>query len=314
MRIAHIADLHLSPSHRRQNIRRTRLLLEYISRLEVDHLVVAGDIAADAQPEDLQLARSLLTAHGFLDPNRLSVVPGNHDIFGGVHDAEDLLSFPRRCRRTDYVHALRGFRHFFRETFDHTISPGASGFPYAKVVGETVFIGVNSIAGYSRVKNPLGSNGAVGDEQRGAIAALLDSPSLRGKTKIVVVHHHFQKPPSCLPGAMHTIWGAVERHTMKLRRKKELLKVFREHDVRLVLHGHDHRNSDYVRDGIRFLNAGGSILGPARDELLVNLIDIRAGRSAVEVHHLPLPPRAQRVRTRPRSGLSPVPARVPLAA
>jgi len=44
---------------------------------------------------------------------------------------------------------------------------------YAKVLGNVALFGVNSFAHYSAVKNPLGSNGDVGDGQYGRLKQLL---------------------------------------------------------------------------------------------------------------------------------------------
>ncbi|HEX9007041.1 MAG TPA: metallophosphoesterase, partial [Bacteroidota bacterium] len=121
IRIAHISDLHLSPTHGRVNIRNTKRLLEHINRLKVDHVVVTGDIAANAEAGDFRLARSLFQAHGLLDPQKLSLVVGNHDIYGGVHTPEAILDFPRRCRETDVNKKTRQFLEHFPEIFRNTI-------------------------------------------------------------------------------------------------------------------------------------------------------------------------------------------------
>jgi predicted phosphodiesterase len=286
--IAHLADLHLSLHHRRRNIRNVQRLLEYVQKLGVDHVVVTGDIAADALPEELDLARRLFEAYGLLDPSRLSVVIGNHDVYGGVHTAEDVLTFPGRCRTTPYGERVRHFGQAFRETFRGTLggSP-ANPFPFLKTIGGVALLGMNSVADYSPVRNPVGSNGAVMESERDTVEEWLESGVIGDRTPIALIHHHFSAfepgPPGIAPG----LWGAVERQTMKLRGKKKLLKLFARHGIGLVLHGHVHLTQDYRRSGIRFLNAGGSLLGPVPGELTVNLLRIENSRVHVEVHHLP---------------------------
>ncbi|KXK42998.1 MAG: metallophosphoesterase, partial [Chlorobi bacterium OLB5] len=54
---------------------------------------------------------------------------------------------------------------------------------------------------------------------------------------------------------------AIERQTMKLRKKKKVIKKFSETGISLVLHGHLHENREYHRKKIKFLNSGGSVLG-----------------------------------------------------
>jgi len=260
--IAHIADLHLSAEHRRFNLRRARKLLEEISRRRVDHVVVTGDIAADADRRELEIARGLFRNNGLLDPGKLSLVIGNHDVFGGVHTPEDILTFPRRCKHADYNAKVEEFRAYFHEAFDRCLYGSHSRvFPYAKVLGDVVLFGVNTVAHYSPVGNPVGSNGEVGDAQIKRLRQLLEAPPLKGKRKIVLAHHHFHKllPPA--EGTLNTVWAAIERRTMKLHGKKRLFELFKECGVSLVLHGHVHVNGEYTRKGIQFINGGGSLLG-----------------------------------------------------
>ncbi len=273
--IAHIADLHLSAEHRRFNLRRARRLLEEIGRRRVDHVVVTGDLAADADRREFEIARGLFRNSGLLHSAKLSVVIGNHDVFGGVHAPEDILTFPRRCRHTDYDAKTEEFRSYFHEAFERCLfGSHAKPFPYAKVLGDVVLFGVNSVAHYSAVGNPLGSNGEVGDGQFRRLRQLLEAPQLRGRRKIVLVHHHFQKPPPLPEGALHSVWGAIERRTMKLHGKKRLFELFRQCDVSLVLHGHVHINEEYARKGTQFINGGGSLLG-AGGQIAFNLITVR---------------------------------------
>ena len=98
MLIAHIADLHLSLLHRREAIRNLKRVLEHVTRQNPDHVVVTGDLSADARARELELARKIFDSYGLFHSRRLTVLPGNHDIFGGVHTAEDVLAFPSRCR------------------------------------------------------------------------------------------------------------------------------------------------------------------------------------------------------------------------
>jgi 3',5'-cyclic AMP phosphodiesterase CpdA len=275
--IAHISDLHLSAEHKRFNLRRARRLLEEIIRRRVDHLVVTGDIAADADRREFEIARGLFRNSGLLDPEKLSLVIGNHDVFGGVHMPEDILTFPRRCRQTDYSAQVEEFRGYFHEAFERCLYGSyAKPFPYAKVLGDVVLFGVNSVAHYSAVKNPVGSNGDVGDGQYRKLRQLLEAPPLKGKRKIVLIHHHFHKYPSPEEGTLHSVWGAIERRTMKLHGKKRLFQLFRECGVALVLHGHVHVNGEYGRKGTQFLNGGGSLLG-AGNRMAFNMITVGPG-------------------------------------
>ncbi len=98
--IAHISDLHIlkvagsSPfsflnkratggvnlligrAHRHR-VEIVRQALEQIRELNVDHLVVTGDITNLSLPTEFELAAEILQSHG--SGKDVSVVPGNHD-------------------------------------------------------------------------------------------------------------------------------------------------------------------------------------------------------------------------------------------
>ncbi len=288
LRIAHISDLHLSAEHRRVNIRNTTRVLDYIAQQHVDHVVITGDITADGKRGDYELARQLFASYGLLDSAKLSLVIGNHDIYGGVNHAEEILDFPRRCKQTDYNAKVKEFRHWFPEVFERCMFAGHGAvFPYAKVVGDVLFVGMNSNARYSRVKNLLGSNGKVCDEEYQRVKGILSADLFKHKRRIVLIHHHFNKMETQHTGAMHSVWSAIERETMKLRGKKALFKLFREQRVELILHGHHHESRAYERKGVRFMNAGGSVAGLLPNAPSVNIISVADERMETEVHTLP---------------------------
>lgn len=285
--IAHLSDLHLSAEHKRNHIRRTRRALDYINTIGAQHVVVTGDITADGTAADYRVARSVFASAGLLTPSRLTVTIGNHDVFGGVHTAEDVLTFPGRCAGIDAKAKVREFGEAFHETFRGAVMPSEKRvFPFVKVLGDIAIIAVNTIAPYSRLKNPLGSNGIVDDRAFAMLEELLQSPSLRSRRKVVALHHHFHKMRGEKNGTMHSVWGAIERQTMKLRGKSKLLRLFALTHVDLVLHGHIHRSMEYTREGVRFLNGGGSILHDQLDDLHINVIRMQAERTTVEIHRV----------------------------
>ena len=287
MTIAHLSDFHLSAEHRRNHIRRTRRALDYVKSLNVDHIIVTGDITANGHPADYRIARSLFASAGLLESKKMTVTIGNHDVFGGVHTAEDVLTFPNQCKATDYKAKVREFGCAFRETFDFTLRQSEKRFfPFAKIIGDVALIGVNTVAEYSRFKNPIGSNGGVDDKSFEHLVELLESPLLGTKRRIVALHHHFCRLGDVRPGTIHSVWGAIERHTMKLRGKSRLLKLFARTKVELVLHGHVHESHEYLRDGVRFLNAGGSVLHDQSPDLHVNIVRLTDTGCFTEIHKL----------------------------
>lgn len=289
-RIAHISDLHLSTIPLRETTGKVRQLLELLARKRVDHLVVTGDLTADGQLDELNLFRALLARFDLLDPARVSVVIGNHDIFGGVHLAEDVFEFPERCRTIPYQERVRQFAEALPELFKQSmVANRYSPFPYIKPLGPILLVGVNSVAEYSKLKNPLGSNGEVDDEQFDKLAVLFSLKGVRKYPKIVAIHHHFSKGEFDGSGAMRSVWSAIEMQTMRMRKKGRLLNLFRKNDVRMILHGHVHTTTMYERKGILCSNAGGSVLGPEKSLVTANIIEMDGKRMFLQMASTEVP-------------------------
>ncbi|MCX7877911.1 MAG: metallophosphoesterase [Ignavibacteria bacterium] len=265
MKIAHISDLHLDLLHKRDNYSKSISLLEYIVSQNPDHIVISGDLTENADSRSFELARNLFLRFNLLDSEKLTLVPGNHDIFGGVFFAEDIINFPSKCRATKYNEKLHEFMWWFRETFrDDQVN-----FPTLKEFDNCIMVGFNSVAEYSILKNPLASNGKISGYQLKRLDHLLKG---KDKFKIAVTHHHFSPHPvsDCHPNAL---WSKIEKQTMKLRKKKSVIRKFTDHNIKIVLHGHLHESAEYHRKGIKFINAGGSILGE-KNSCSVSFIEI----------------------------------------
>ena len=70
--------------------------MEYVRRLEPDHILITGDLTTTALPDEFRAARAALT--GWLqDPSRVTIIPGNHD------------------RYTWWAHRSRRFERYFGE-------------------------------------------------------------------------------------------------------------------------------------------------------------------------------------------------------
>lgn len=275
MKIIHISDLHLCGSHNSKNIDKTIELFDNITNEDFDHLVISGDIAHTAEKEDYITLREILQKYNLLDASKTSIVIGNHDIFGGVVTAEDVVNFPGKCKNTDYKVKVQEFYEHFRELFYGCVFPDdGSLYPYLKIVENTAFFGINSVDEYSLVKNPLASNGKISKSQLLALKNIAKKNDLSGKDKIAVVHHHFSKFTKDSTHLNNPVWDRIEKSTMKLRRKKRIVSVFSEVGIRLVLHGHIHKSSVYEKEGIKFVNAGDSVDNSHKKNIKYQLIDV----------------------------------------
>ena len=275
MKIAHISDLHLCGKFKRDNIVKTKKLIIHALEQGVDHFVITGDISDNAQEKDFLSLKKILETYKIFNSDKTSIIIGNHDIFGGVQTAHDIINFPAKCSNTNYKEKMMKFFKHFEELFENVIfASGDSPFPYAKVLGDVVLFAINSIDKYSKLKNPFASNGHVSKTERIELKKILGDERFSGKTKIAMLHHHFYKNSIPSKSSESSLWNSIENFTMKLRGKKKLLKIFIENGIGLVLHGHSHEIKEYNRKGIKFLNAGGSVDNDTISEAGLFIIEI----------------------------------------
>ncbi len=282
--MAHISDLHLYTEHKPKNLYYTQKLIEYALQQNIQHLVITGDITHDASEEDFKHMRRLLESYGLLHSQKVSLVIGNHDIFGGIHLAEDILTFPDKCRAADYRNKIEQFRYYFYETFLDCYHPFSKElFPYAKIIGDIVLIGMNSIAPYSKIKNLFASKGRVDKLHLQGLRKISQWNKVKDRLKIVLVHHHFG---STRKKEKQNLLENIESHHMKLRKRKKIIRIFQSLGIDLVLHGHVHISNQYHKKRIHFVNAGATVEGLQRDFLHINFIQIAQKHLRVDIQQI----------------------------
>ncbi|MFZ1292453.1 MAG: metallophosphoesterase [Melioribacteraceae bacterium] len=274
MRILHLSDLHLNPNYHKNNIEKTRTALSQAAIDGFDHLIITGDIAHDADEASFKIFRDILKDFNLLDSKKTTVIIGNHDIFGGVYSVKDLINFPERCKKTNYVDQVLRFVNYYEELFVDCIFPDdKSVFPFAKILDESVLIGINTNDLYSVLMNPFASNGKVSKQDYENLKFILSDERIVNRKKIVLSHHHFYKNSFEAKSSSNELWNKIEGYTLKLRGKKKLLKLFKKNNIELILHGHSHENKNYSRLGINLFNAGGSIDNDDDTSIIVNYLD-----------------------------------------
>ncbi len=288
MRIAHLSDLHFTTFFKKNNLAGINYLLEYALNQGADHIVITGDLTDNADESDFLLLRQLFKKLDILDSQKLSLVIGNHDIFGGVQTAEDIFTFPEKCGKVNFSNQIKKFYNCFKETFyDCNYISASNVFPYAKILNGILFVGMNSNAEYSTSKNIFASNGSVSIDQFDETAKILEEFKNKTANKIILIHHHFNKIKVKGKNSFGSFWQNIEKQTMKLRKKKRLFNLFNRYEIDLVLHGHYHEMGEYKREGIRFLNAGGSLKNNSKNLIGLNFIDIsQAGKITTETVEL----------------------------
>lgn len=178
--LAHVSDLHLpfepvlSPRQRlskrqlsawswqrRRALHRTDILDALAQDLRahaVDHILVTGDITNFSLPGEFEQAARWLTA--LAPPERISLVPGNHDALVPVPHAQGLGLWQGWTRADD-------------------------GWPFVHHRDGVALIGLNSALPTA----PLLARGRLGDAQLARLEQLLEAEGAAGRTRIVMLHH-----------------------------------------------------------------------------------------------------------------------------
>jgi 3',5'-cyclic AMP phosphodiesterase CpdA len=284
LKICHLSDLHLCGQNKFE--RRTAKALYHALNMGVDHIVITGDIVHYPNRYDYRIARRLFQEFGLLNNQKLSLTIGNHEIYGGVQFLREMISFPLKSLKVDYKAKLSEFLDYFPEAFENTIKISDEfPFPFAKILGDWVLVGINSTTSYS-ISNPLASNGKVSEEQLKALETLLKNLECGNRRKIVMIHHHFCEFRELRVGNDLLNVRRIEMETLKLHNQKPLLAILADNGVELVLHGHVHKSIKYFKRGIQFSNAGGAIDGWNPHLLSVNLITIEGSTIEINIDSL----------------------------
>ncbi len=275
MKIAHISDLHLCSVYKKENIGKTKKLIKCALSKGADHIVISGDISDNASEKDYLTLKRILKSLDIYSADKVSLTIGNHDIFGGAQKAVDVVMFPARCRNTNYEEKVVKFVNFFKELFAGCYFPSENDFfPYAKVIGDFLFVGINSIDRYSKLKNPFASNGKVSKRERSDLKKIFSFEEFKNKRRAAIIHHHFYKNREEASSPQNKFWNRIESYTLKLRGKKKLIQLLQQHEVEIVFHGHSHEIREYERGGIKFINAGASVDNGAEKEGTLVLADL----------------------------------------
>ncbi len=236
MRIGHISDLHIlaldspaphqffnkrivgglnlllnrSGAHSAEVVRHA---LSRLDELDVDHIIISGDLTNLALDSEFSAAAELV--HTIRDAtDRVSVVPGNHDYYTPGAEREGR------------------FEHHFQPFLESDLPQYQSenGYPFCHLRGDLAIVGLNSGIATAWFL----SNGEVGADELAAADRLLQDPQVQSRFKVVVVHHPL------LPDQNHAI-----QWTRRMRNDEEVLDLLRRRDVDLIVHGHTHYFSTF---------------------------------------------------------------------
>lgn len=230
--LAHLSDIHLSPMpqvkarhlfskralgfvnwHRGRKFVHRREILDLLTKdlraRGPDHIAVTGDLVNLGLPEEFPRAADWL--HDLGSPDEVTVIPGNHDAYV----------------RLDPNKGIGHWRDYgVANTDGLALAPTPEcGFPFVRRFGDIALIALSSAVPTA----PFVAAGALGEQQRMALAAILEQLGREGLFRIVLIHH----PP--LPGQADWRRG--------LRDAQALKHILQNHGAELVLHGHNHEQS-----------------------------------------------------------------------
>jgi 3',5'-cyclic AMP phosphodiesterase CpdA len=228
-RVGHLSDLHATPVRIRSlrelagkrllgwlswHVRRSRVhrpdvleaLIADLARVAPDQVVVTGDLTNVACEQEFVAAREWL--HRIGEPDRVSIVPGNHDAY---------VRIPRAASWDHWSEFLRS------DPGSPADAEGDGGFPTLRVRGAVAFIGLSS----ARPSAPGLATGSLGERQLARLERLLTDLRDSKLCRILLIHH----PPT--PGAVSSRRALTDAGPLR--------EVLRRTGVDLVLHGHGHR-------------------------------------------------------------------------
>jgi predicted phosphodiesterase len=126
------------------------------------------------------------------------------------------------------------------------------------------------------------------DQQIDALEKIASFGILADRTNIIVVHHHFNDLiQSDYEGGK--LWTKIESNTMRMKKRKRIIRLFQSFNVRYVLHGHIHRNEIYDRNGILFANGAGAVCDDPVKFLKYNMLQYSDGYCNIKIRQLPIP-------------------------
>ena len=229
--LAHLSDPHLPPlpaprlrdlagkralgylnwTRNRQKFHRRDVLDALVSDMQAqgpDHIAITGDLVNLALEAEFAPSRAWLESVGA--PDRVTVIPGNHDTY------------------------VRVTRHRFTEAWgnylgsDDTPDAGVT-FPSLRRRGPLALVSVSSAV----PTPPLMATGWLGRNQLEALERILAGLSAEQAFRILLIHHPLRS----------------DSRTKRLTDSFELRGLLLQYGVELILHGHDHVHSTIWIDG-----------------------------------------------------------------
>ncbi len=238
MRLAHCSDLHLlshdgarwldlankrwigamnllSNRSRHYHVAAFEAMVDDLNAAGVDHVLCTGDVTNLALRQEFEFARARFDRLA-LGPAHVTVIPGNHD----AYVAEGVPLFAELF--APYAATDDGWA--WTEA-DRDGKADDLHWPIVRLRGEIALIGVST----SRATPWFTAYGRIGAGQLARLRRVLTDERLRGKVRLVAIHH-----PPAGKRAQNRIRG--------LRDHAAFAAVIAETGAELIVHGHEHRD------------------------------------------------------------------------
>jgi 3',5'-cyclic AMP phosphodiesterase CpdA len=229
--LAHLSDPHLPPlpaarladlvgkralgylnwTRNRHKYQRRDLLDALVSDMQAqapNHIAITGDLVNLALEAEFAPSRAWLESVG--TPDRVTVIPGNHDAYV----------------RTTQHRFLTAWKEYLA---GDEAQGGAGGFPSLRRRGPLALVSLSS----ALPTPPLMATGTIGQTQLEALQRMLAGLSAEQAFRVLLIHHPLRSDS----------WAK------RLTDSQALLALLKQHGVELVLHGHDHVHSTIRIEG-----------------------------------------------------------------
>ncbi len=241
MKVLHISDIHFGKDHyfktkKKKDQARFTLTDAIVNalneqKMEIDHLIISGDIFDIDQEAEYLIAQSELEnlfAQLSLDKNNITIVPGNHDV--------------------DWAARFNNHKFGYYDKLLETLGQkeqSSDQFPIIHKVSENQWIiGLNSCVYENKEYNGLGRIGEIQLNELSANNEIKEFAAQPGNTLIAVLHHHL------LP--VHNNSTLINLDTENKHDKLSttldsvnVLRVLSKIGVSHILTGHQHQNAIY---------------------------------------------------------------------
>jgi 3',5'-cyclic AMP phosphodiesterase CpdA len=182
-RLAHFSDFHLIDTN--VDFDRSLDLIDDAIERHADHLVISGDLVESGQMDVVAAFISALSRKGWGDESRLTLIPGNHDIF----------PFSKRMILPPIRRPTAIFQHFV--TLTSSLRSGArtkellkdEPYPFGKVLNKAVVLVGMDTTRNGKFNPCCWAEGELSKSHMKAAKVFLTSHT-KAKHRIVAMHHH----------------------------------------------------------------------------------------------------------------------------